>query len=76
MGRLTTVPIAHGRTRTAGYLTFFRMQRGTVKYLRTPASVKHMGHWVSGAARVARVRKGDPGFDALCNTYEGHVRSL
>ena len=28
---------------------------------------------VSGAARVARVRKGDPGFDDLCNTYEGHM---
>lgn len=37
---------ARTNTRAAGYLTFFRMQRGTVKYLRTPSFVKHKGHWV------------------------------
>lgn len=28
---------------------------------------------ISGAARVARVRKGDHGFEDLCNAYEGHM---
>ena len=28
---------------------------------------------VSGAARVARVCKGDRGFDDLSNAYEGHM---
>ena len=37
---------ARTNTRAAGYLTFFRMQRGTVKYLRTPAFIQHRGHWV------------------------------
>ena len=37
---------ARSNTRTAGYLTFFRMQRGTVMYLRTPTFVQHMGHWI------------------------------
>ena len=31
-------------TRAAGYLTFFRMQRGTVKYLRTPEFIRHNGY--------------------------------
>ena len=35
---------ARSNTRTAGYLTFFRMQRGTVKYLRTPTFIQHKGY--------------------------------
>ena len=37
---------ARTNTRTAGYLTFFRVQHGTVKYLRTPAFIQHKGHWI------------------------------
>ena len=37
---------ARANTRTAGYLTFFRVQHGTVKYLRTPAFIQHKGHWI------------------------------
>ena len=35
---------ARTHTRAAGYLTFFRMQRGIVKYLRTPEIIRHKGY--------------------------------
>lgn len=37
---------ARTNTRTAGYLTFFRVHHGTVKYLHTPAFIQHKGHWI------------------------------
>ena len=46
---------------------------GQVYETQRPKIADVIALMVSGAARVARVRKGDHGFEDLCNAYEGHM---